>query len=106
MALTDVTRDSEGFLCNLDQWTSELAIELAREENIELTESHTIAIHAARSFHQQFETSPSMRAFIKFLKRKGHDELASSIALLKLFPGSPAKYISKIAGLPKPENCL
>ena len=26
--------------------------------------------------------------------------------LLKLFPGSPAKLASKIAGLPKPDNCL
>jgi tRNA 2-thiouridine synthesizing protein E len=106
MALADATRDSEGFLIDLSQWSHELAIELAREEDIELSESHSIAIGAARSFHEKFETSPSMRAFIKFLKHEGHDELASSIALLKLFPGSPAKYISKIAGLPKPENCL
>ncbi|RMA81073.1 TusE/DsrC/DsvC family sulfur relay protein [Umboniibacter marinipuniceus] len=106
MALSDVSRDSEGFLTDLNQWTPELARELAREENIELSKNHEVAIEAARAFHQQFETSPSMRAFIKFLKREGHDEIASSIALLKLFPGSPPKYISKIAGLPKPENCL
>ena len=29
-----------------------------------------------------------------------------SISLLSLFPGSPAKLGSKIAGLPKPDNCL
>ena len=28
------------------------------------------------------------------------------IYLMSLFPGSPAKLGSKIAGLPKPENCL
>ncbi|MCZ6459336.1 MAG: TusE/DsrC/DsvC family sulfur relay protein, partial [Gammaproteobacteria bacterium] len=33
-------------------------------------------------------------------------EKGTSIYLLKLFPGSPAKLLAKIAGLPRPTNCL
>ncbi|NVK11333.1 MAG: TusE/DsrC/DsvC family sulfur relay protein, partial [Gammaproteobacteria bacterium] len=56
-------------------------------------------------FFEQFESSPSMRQLVRFLKIDNAD-IASSVALLKLFPGSPAKIAAKVAGLPKPENCL
>ena len=39
-------------------------------------------------------------------KEEWGKEKGSSMYLLQLFPGSPAKIGSKIAGLPKPDNCL
>ena len=106
MALADVKRDSEGFLLNLSDWTPEVASLLAEEESIVLSDDHWTLLQQARSFQKTYDSSPSMRAFIKFLKLNNHADLASSIALLQRFPGSPAKLISKIAGLAKPENCL
>jgi tRNA 2-thiouridine synthesizing protein E len=47
-----------------------------------------------------------MRPLIKYLKQQLSQPDLNSIYLLKLFPGSPAKIAAKIAGLPKPENCL
>ena len=47
-----------------------------------------------------------MRALVKYVRLRLGDDKGRSIYLLRLFPGSPAKIGSRIAGLPKPANCL
>jgi tRNA 2-thiouridine synthesizing protein E len=47
-----------------------------------------------------------MRPLVKYIGQRLGKEKGNSIYLLQLFPGSPAKLASKIAGLPRPENCL
>lgn len=98
--------DAEGFLCNLDDWSKEVAVELARREGILLTNEHWEIINALREFYQQYDVSPAMRPLSKYIKTHLGADKASSIYLLTLFPGSPAKVAAKIAGLPRPENCL
>lgn len=98
--------DKQGFLVNLDDWNREVAKLLADAEGIVLTDKHWEIILLLREFYQQFELSPAMRPLIKYVRLKLGDEQASSLYLLKLFPGSPAKIAAKVAGLPKPDNCL
>jgi tRNA 2-thiouridine synthesizing protein E len=104
-------RDTEGFLCDLADWNDSVAAQIASEEGITLTSAHREIILHLREFYTQFGLSPAMRPLCKYLKEKlGKDALgkdkATSIYLLQLFPGSPAKIAAKIAGLPKPDNCL
>lgn len=98
--------DKEGFLLRIEDWDENLAIQLAAGENIQLTAAHWELINGARDYYRQFDISPEMRPFIKWVGRTLGAEKGRSIYLLSLFPGSPAKLISKIAGLPKPPNCL
>lgn len=98
--------DKDGFLANLDDWNNAVADELAASEGISLTEAHWEILNALRSFYQEFDVSPAMRPLSKYLKQHLGADKASSIYLLQLFPGSPAKVAAKIAGLPRPENCL
>jgi tRNA 2-thiouridine synthesizing protein E len=98
--------DKEGFLRNLQDWSLELAAEIAQGENIELSEAHWEVIHLLRRYYQDYESSPANRALVKYVGRELGAEKGRSIYLLGLFPGSPAKLASKIAGLPKPDNCL
>lgn len=100
-----LNQDPEGFLINLDDWSESVAITIAAQDNIVLGDDHWRVVFAVRTFFEQFESSPSMRQLVRFLKIDNAD-IASSVALLKLFPGSPAKIAAKVAGLPKPENCL
>lgn len=102
----DVPLDKEGFLVHLDDWSEALAAELARQEGIDFSEEHREVILALRRFYQQFQLSPAMRPLVKYIGQELGGEKGNSIYLLKLFPGSPAKLASKIAGLPKPDNCL
>ena len=98
--------DKEGFLCKLDDWTPEIAQQIASGEGIELTDAHWEIIELLREFYRRFEASPANRALVKFTARELGPEKGRSIYLMSLFPGSPAKIGSKIAGLPKPDNCL
>ena len=99
-------RDKQGFLLNLSDWNKAIACTIAAEESIELSPEHWEIIYLLRGFYQEFALSPAMRILVKTVKQQLGDDKGNSIYLLSLFPGSPAKIASKIAGLPKPTNCL
>jgi tRNA 2-thiouridine synthesizing protein E len=71
-----------------------------------LNKDHWDVIHALRNFYADTGISPAMRILVKIVKQKVSLEKGNSIHLLTLFPGSPAKIAAKIAGLPRPTNCL
>ena len=98
--------DKEGFLREMGDWSPAVAEQIAAAEGLELTAAHWEVIELLRSFYEEFDSSPAMRALVKYCRQKLGEEKGRSIYLLSLFPGSPAKIGSKIAGLPKPENCL
>lgn len=99
-------RDAQGFIVDLNTWTPALAIEIASEEGIALTDDHWEVITLLRKFYMEFSISPAMRILVKIVKEALGEDKGNSIYLLTLFPQSPAKLASKISGLPKPTNCL
>lgn len=101
-----VALDKEGFLVNLEDWSEDVAELIARKDEIFLTDAHWEIVRVARDFYETFKVSPSMRALVKRTEQKLGPEKGKSIYLLNLFPVSPARYACKIAGLPKPANCL
>ncbi|MFT4769953.1 MAG: tRNA 2-thiouridine synthesizing protein E [Glaciecola sp.] len=100
----DVTE--QGFLVNYTDWSVDVAEQIADQEAISLSSAHWEVIELLREYYITFDSSPAMRALVKFCKLRLGEDKGRSIYLLKLFPGSPAKMASKIAGLPKPANCL
>lgn len=98
--------DKEGFLIDLSEWNETIAQAIAEQDEINLSEAHWEIIYLVRDFYQTFQISPSMRALVKRTEQILGVEKGKSIYLLQLFPTSPAKFASKIAGLPKPANCL
>ncbi|TLM76335.1 TusE/DsrC/DsvC family sulfur relay protein [Microbulbifer harenosus] len=102
----EIPLDKEGFLRNLGDWSPQVAEALAAQENIVLTEDHWDVIRLLQDFYREFELSPAMRPLVKYIDQHLGPEKGRSIFLMQLFPPSPAKIGSKIAGLPKPTNCL
>lgn len=98
--------DQEGFLLNLSDWSKEVAEIIAMQEGIRLTPAHWDVIAVLQAFYREFDLAPAMRPFVKYVGLHLGRDKGNSLYLLHLFPGSPAKYAAKIAGLPKPENCL
>jgi tRNA 2-thiouridine synthesizing protein E len=98
--------DAEGYLLNLTHWNQEVATQIASKEGITLTDAHWEIINLIRNFYHAFEHSPAMRPLVKYTEQKLGTTKGKSVYLLALFPGSPAKLAAKIAGLPKPPNCL
>lgn len=101
-----VALDPEGFLVDLDEWTPEVAEALAVEEDRVLTEAHWQVIEVLRDFYTRFDAAPAMRPLVKAVGQALGPEKGSSLYLMRLFPESPAKVGARLAGLPKPANCL
>ena len=98
--------DKEGYLRELTDWNEDVAEFLALQEGIKLGASHWEIISLLRQFHRRHQVSPATRALINLVKRELGANKGRSVYLMKLFRGSPAKTASKIAGLPKPDNCI
>ncbi|UAW96878.1 TusE/DsrC/DsvC family sulfur relay protein [Halopseudomonas nanhaiensis] len=98
--------DNEGFLVDLSDWSEQAARSLGHGEGIAITPAHMEVLLAVRRFYEQYQLSPAMRPLVKFIGQELGADKGNSLYLLKLFPGSPAKLVSKLAGLPKPDNCL
>ena len=98
--------DRDGFLRDRQQWSPALAEALAAQEGLLLTDAHWEVLHLVREYYARFDSSPGMRPLVQFCARDLGPEKGKSIYLLSLFPGSPARLASRIAGLPKPDHCL
>jgi tRNA 2-thiouridine synthesizing protein E len=98
--------DKLGFLKNLNDWTPEVAEEIAAGEALVLEDEHWELVNLIRQYYKEFDSSPAMRPLVKYVAQKLGADKGKSLYLLSLFPNSPAKLCSKIAGLPKPDNCL
>ncbi len=98
--------DKEGYLINLGDWNRVIAEQLAKAENISLSPAHWQIIDLLRAFYAQTDTAPAMRALVRLARQSLGAEQGSSVYLMGLFGGSPAKVAAKVAGLPRPTNCL
>ena len=98
--------DQHGYLTDFQQWSEELAPELAKQDDLMLTEAHWEVIRFVRNFYLTFNTSPAIRALTKAMKEEFGEEKANSRYLYRLFPEGPAKQATKYAGLPKPARCI
>ncbi|MCV2884080.1 TusE/DsrC/DsvC family sulfur relay protein [Aestuariibacter sp. AA17] len=101
-----IPTDKAGYLLNVDDWSPELAEEIAKRESIELDESRWEVVNFVRAFYLEFNTSPAIRALVKAMEKKFGPEKGNSRYLHRLFPKGPAKQATKVAGLPKPAKCL
>lgn len=99
-------RDPDGFLLDRAAWSEDVARALAAEEGISLERAHWEVLELLREYHATHAHVPAMRALASLVRRHLGPEKGSSIYLMGLFPGSPARIAARIAGLPKPEHCL
>ncbi|MEK9497638.1 sulfurtransferase TusE [Photorhabdus sp. P32] len=102
----EIETDAQGYLKNSSDWQETIALLLAEQEEITLTEQHWEVIHFIREFYKEFNTSPAIRMLVKAIAQKYGEEKGNSRYLYRLFPKGPAKQATKIAGLPKPVKCI
>ena len=99
--------DDDGYLKHLQDWSPDIAQALAQQQQLTLTEAHWEIINAIRDFYSQYQRSPTTRVLLKYLAQQLGTQKSSSIYVMQLFGGgTPAKSIAKLAGLPKPPNCI
>jgi tRNA 2-thiouridine synthesizing protein E len=104
--MSPTAKDKEGYLKNLNDWSEVAAKEIAAAESIDLTDAHWEVITLLRDVYQEFQHSPITRVFVKLMGDRLGKDKGRSIYLMKLFPETPMRKACKIAGLPKPTNCM
>jgi tRNA 2-thiouridine synthesizing protein E len=86
----------DGYLVDSSLWTEEIAKEIAKEENIELTEKHFEVIKFIRENAESGLT----------IRKVGKSGIVDIKGFYDLFPGGPLKISTKIAGVNKPSSCV
>ena len=99
--------DDDGHLKNHNDWTPKIAQRLADTIGVTLESEHYQIIGEVRVFFETYHHSPSTRPLIKYLMASLPNLDISNQKLQQLFnTGLVARHVNRIAGLPKPPNCL
>ncbi|MEW5845899.1 MAG: TusE/DsrC/DsvC family sulfur relay protein [Bacteroidota bacterium] len=93
-----VSVTDDGYLTDPNQWTKEIAIEIAKEEGIELTDKHFAVIEYIRE--------KTLKGEALTIRTIGKSGLIDTKGFYELFPGAPLKKASRIAGIAKPSSCV
>lgn len=101
-----VEHDEEGYITTLSDWSRELAEEIAKTENIEMTDEHWAVVNFLRDYYDEYQIAPAVRVLIKAIKKEMGEAVGNNKYMYELFPYGPAKQACKIAGLPKPTGCV
>lgn len=95
----EIEFDEEGFMSNPEDWDMDVAVELAKDINITLTERHWEIIDFSREDFMNQGEAPGLR---RITKAAG----VTTKELYFLFPKGPAKKIAYVSGLGKPTGCI
>jgi len=101
-----IEADEEGYLVDISQWNRDLAVLIAEDEEIEMTDDHWEVVDFLRQYYEDFQIAPAVRVLTKAIKKSMGPEKGNSAYLYELFPYGPGKQACKIAGLPKPTGCI
>ncbi|MEN9643808.1 MAG: hypothetical protein RL238_477 [Actinomycetota bacterium] len=95
-----VELNDEGFFVDPNQWTRDIAVELAKADGIDtLTDQHWTVLEFMRKEYFEKGTGPTVRVL-------GKTSGVSVKDLYLLFPKGPGKMAARIAGIPKPKGCI
>jgi len=92
----DVSDD--GYFTDPSQWTKEIAVEIAKEEGLELTDKHYEMLDYLRN-----KQAAGEQLTIRGINKSGVVDVKT---FYQMFPGAPLKKSTKIAGIPKPTSCV
>jgi len=90
-----------GYLRELDPWTEEMAIAMARTDGLELTDDHFGIIRYLRDCYADNGGTVNARMLIKTLEEE-FAGLGGHKFLYNLFPRGPIATATRYAGLPMP----
>ena len=98
-----ISRDAEGYLINPDDWNKEIALELAREEDIDMNDTTWSILEFMRNYFDEHNITPDVRHLISYLATENQcDKKQAKKLVFELFPYGYVKQACKIAGMRKP----
>jgi tRNA 2-thiouridine synthesizing protein E len=98
IAQTTIQVTEEGYLTDFSQWNKEVGNEIAKEQEIDMTDKHWEVVDY---IHEKFHKEEALS--IRGIKKSGVINIKE---FYQLFPGGPLKKATMIAGIPKPKSCI
>jgi len=97
--------DGEGYLLDLDEWTTNFVHVRAEAEGLKLTSEHWQVISFIRHYHEKNNVQAPVRDMIKHFKVMWGKEKGNTRYLHQIFPlGGPQKQGNRLAGVRKPKG--
>ncbi|NLU12091.1 MAG: TusE/DsrC/DsvC family sulfur relay protein, partial [Gammaproteobacteria bacterium] len=81
----EIALDQDACLCNLADWSPQVALALAAREGLELTDAHWEVLYLLQQFYTQFQLSPANRALVKYVALNLGKDKGNSLYLNGLF---------------------
>lgn len=107
LSTINVALDQDGHLCDHTLWTPVIAQQLANTLSVDIDTERLAVLQQVRAFFVKFNHAPATRPLIKWLQQTLPDYGISNQKLQQLFnTGLVARHVNRLAGLPKPPNCL
>lgn len=95
-----ILTDSEGYIVDGDDWSTDFVNALAASENLKLTDEHFEVVNFLRAYYELHRVQCEVRKIVKHFKQHWDVEKATSSYLHKIFPrGGPQKQGNRLAGL-------
>lgn len=93
-----ITLNNEGYMTDMNQWNHDIATEMAKEDNIDLSARHFDVLEYLRD-QQKKDVALTIRGV-------GKSGVVDIKEFYELFPKGPLKISSRLAGIPKPKSCI
>lgn len=90
--------DDNGYFINPDDWSREIAAEMAKENGEELTDKHFEVLEFIRK-----KVKEGSSLTIRSIGKSGITDIKG---FYKMFPGAPLKKATLYAGVSKPSSCV
>lgn len=105
--LSEIALDADGHLHDYLQWSEDVAQQLAAVHGLSALNAQQLSIlHTVRLFYQRFQHAPATRPLVKFVMQQMGAEFDNARLMAEFNTGLVARTLAKLAGLPKPANCL
>jgi len=98
--------DEKGYLMNRSDWSPAVAEAMAKADGVVLGADHWVVLELFRTWFDQYEVEPPMRALVRLARERLGETKGSSRYLYQLFPNGPATQACRYAGLPRPVSCI
>jgi tRNA 2-thiouridine synthesizing protein E len=96
-----IATDANGYLVNIEDWNEDVAMAMAENEGIALTEKHWDLLNYLRDeYINNSGHQPNTRSIVKAMSEKWNEKIAQK-DVYDLFPKDPSKQGGRIAGLPE-----